>query len=460
MNASEGLQPVTSGAGAETQEPLLRLSGVEHLFTLPSGKVLTVLSDIHLTLKAGELAAILGPSGCGKSTLVRIASGLLRPTRGDVIYRGVPVHEPNPHVALVFQQFALFPWLTVAQNIEQALIPRGVAPELRRQQVAEVISLIGLDGFEEAYPRELSGGMKQRVGIARALAVHPELLCMDEPFSQVDALTAEMLRTEVINLWRDRQRYPQSILMVSHDIHEVAFMASRIFIMTANPGRIKTIMDNPLPYPRDPHAPAYQALVERLHGIITGLYMPEEERDAAVPVAAPTAPAGVGAMGPIPLVDVRVVVGLLEAIAARGGRVEFFRITTEMGSSFTRVLLAVKAAELLGFLHTPKDELVLTDVGHPFVTASRKVRRQLFQAQLLHVPLIKRVREMLEHATDHELSQDVLLEELAIQCPQEDPKRLLRILINWGRFAELWASRPATKTLTINGTTRQQATDN
>ncbi len=434
---------------------LLTLSGVERTFSLPSGKVLPVLADIDLTLREGELVAILGPSGCGKSTLIRIAAGLLPPTGGEVHYRGELVVEPNPHIALVFQQFALFPWLTVAQNIEQALVPLGLDPQARSQRVAEVINLIGLDGFEEAYPRELSGGMKQRVGIARALAVQPELLCMDEPFSQVDALTAETLRNEVVSLWRDREKYPQSIFMVSHDIQEVAFMASRILIMTAHPGRIKTVMENPLPYPRDPRSGAYQSLVDHIHGIITGLYLPEKELEVPVATVATSAQGPVPqVVAPIPAVGVREVVGLVEAVMTRGGDVEFFRLTSEMGRAFTRVLLAVKLAELLAFLETPKDRLVLTDLGRQFVSSPRKVRRQLFRQQLMLVPLVKRVREMLEHSPEHRLAEDVLLEELAIQCPQEEPKRVLRILLNWGRFADLWTYQAATGTLTIDGNQR------
>ena len=449
--------------GAQTT--LVSLLQVEHTYTLPSGKTLPVLSEINLTLRPSELVAILGPSGCGKSTLIRIAAGLVHPTRGEVCYRGVPVVEPNPHIALVFQQFALFPWLTAAQNIEQALIPRGVALEARRQRVAEIITLIGLDGFEEAYPRELSGGMKQRVGIARALVVNPELLCMDEPFSQVDALTAETLRNEVVNLWRDREKYPESIFLVSHDIHEVAFMASRILIMTANPGRIKTGIENPLPYPRDPHAPAYQALVDRLHDIITGLYMPEpqpepppEPQPGALPVAVPAESTTVRAMTALPLVEVRDMIGLLGAVGNRGGNVELFQLTAEMGRTFTRIVLAVKAAELLRLLETPQDHLFLTPLGQQFVAASRRVRKQLFRSQLIQLPLVKRLREMLDHTPTHRLAQEIVLEELAIQCPQEDPKRLLRILINWGRFADLWTYHSATRMLmvTVNGTTRHE----
>ena len=430
--------------------PLLNLSSVQHVFRLPSGRELPVLADINVTLLEGELVAILGPSGCGKSTLIRIAAGLLQPSHGDVRYRGVPVEDPNPRVALVFQQFALFPWLTVAQNIEQALIPRGMDPAERRKRVADIITLIGLDGFEEAYPRELSGGMKQRVGIARALVVEPELLCMDEPFSQVDALTAETLRNEVIHLWRDRDKYPQSIFMVSHDIHEVAFMATRILIMTTNPGRIKTVLENPLPYPREPHSPAYQAFVDRLHDIITGLYIPEQETVIA-PAAVPEGPVGAPAIISIPLVGVREIIGLLESVGQRGGDVEFFRLTAEMGRAFTRILLAVKAAELLELLESPRDRLMLTSLGRQFISVTRKLRQQIFAKQLAHVPLVMRVLEMLRHGEENRLAQEVLLEELAIQCPQEDPRRLLRILMNWGRFANLWTYDVATQTLVLNG---------
>ena len=434
------------------EELLVQMDHVEHTFRPPSGKVIHVLEEINFSLKSGELLAILGPSGCGKSTLVRIVSGLLTPSQGEVTYRGESLRGPNPHAAMVFQQFALYPWLTVAQNIEQALIPRGIEPEARRERVGEVITLIGLDGFEEAFPRELSGGMKQRVGIARALAVHPELLCMDEPFSQVDALTAETLRSEVVNLWRDREKYPQSILMVSHDIHEVAFMASRILVMEANPGHVKTVIHNPLPYPRNPQLPAYQALVNRLHDIITGLYLPEEEVAEQPSVSVLTTTVVFQSIMPVPLVEIRDLIGLLETVGNRGGSVEIFRLTDEMGSTFTRILLASKAAELLGLLTTPQDDLVLTDLGKKFIEAARKQRKQIFKNQFLNLPLVRRLSVMLENGSNSRLPRDTLLEELAIQCPQEDPKRLLRILINWGRFADVWSYQPSDMTVgLING---------
>ena len=433
---------------------LVELKDVQHFFTLPGGKTRPVLEDINLTLRDGELVAILGPSGCGKSTLIRIVAGLLHADHGEVRYRGKPVTGPQPSLALVFQQFALFPWLTVSQNIEQALIPRGLDETPRRQRVAEVISLIGLDGFEDTYPRELSGGMKQRVGIARALAVQPELLCMDEPFSQVDALTAETLRNEVVNLWRDRGRYPQSVLFVSHDIHEVAFMASRILVMAANPGRIRTILENPLPYPRDVRSADYQALVERLHAIITGLYLPEQTPEAKGAAPAAVA-AGVQAtpslppVGVIPLVEVRDILGLLEAVRSRGGETTLFELTVELGRTFTRTLLAVKAAEFLGFLETPQDHLVLTTAGKELLAAPRKVRRALLRRVFLMLPIVRRSRDMLLKSPSRLLPRDVLLEDFAIQFPQEDPKQLFRILVNWGKVAELWTYQPAQELLVL-----------
>ena len=433
--------------------PLLTLSNVHHTFTLPSGKTLPVLADINVTIFEGELVAILGPSGCGKSTLIRIMAGLVSPTKGEVRYRGEALDGPSPHMALVFQQFALFPWLTVAQNIEQALIPRGIDLPARRKRVAETISLIGLEGFEEAYPRELSGGMRQRVGIARAIAVEPELLCMDEPFSQVDALTAEMLRNEVVRLWRDRAHYPESILMVSHDIQEVAFLASRILIMTANPGRVTAVLENPLPYPRQPYSPSYQALVTRLHDLITGLYMPEQQATVPSIVAAPSGPAGAPAPAivSVPLVNIRDIVGLVESVYQRGGEVEFFLLTAEMGRTFTRILLAMKAAELLGLLETPDNRLRLTPFGQKVASAPPSTRRPLVAARLADVPLIKRIREMLRHSPEGRLTNEVLFEELAIQCPQEDPKRLLRVLMNWGRYAGFWSSEPVHAALVLIG---------
>ena len=218
-------------------------------FERDGGKPLRVLEDITLDVRPNEVLALLGPSGCGKSTILRIVAGLIRATGGEVLYHGSPLEGVNPGVAIVFQSFALFPWLTVERNVAVVLRTLGLDEAAAREKARRAIRMVGLEGFREAYPRELSGGMKQRVGMARALAVDPEVLLMDEPFSQVDALTAQALRAEVLDIWDDRERNPSSILMVSHDIGEVAYMADRIVVLSANPGRIRTIVENTLPRP-------------------------------------------------------------------------------------------------------------------------------------------------------------------------------------------------------------------
>lgn len=417
-------------------------------YTYPGDKKLT-LENIGFSMSKGEIVAVLGPSGCGKSTLMRLAAGLLLPPEGHVFWKGMPVHVPISGIGIVFQQFALYPWLTIYQNIEQVLIPRGLTPEQRKQRVSEVITLIGLDGFEEALPRELSGGMKQRVSIARALSIYPELLLMDEPFSQVDALTAETLRNEVINLWRDHERYLQSILFVSHDIHEVVYMASKIIVMGGGPGHIQTVIDNPLPYPRDSRAIAFQLMVERLHDIITGMYLPEEQAPAMTTIVSSWS--GAFSMVPVPLVEVRDVIGILESVAARGGNVPLFRLNDEIDTTFTSILLATKGAELLGFLTTPEDHLILTDSGRELVKASQKGKKKIFREKFTQLNLVKRLKEMLERSAEGRFPRDIFLEELAINCPLEDPKKLFRILINWGKYAELWSYHAASSMVCLAG---------
>jgi len=240
---------------AQATEMLCEARGVTHEFRLPSGQSLRVLEGVGLAVGPNEVVALLGPSGCGKSTLLRILAGLIRPTEGGVFYHGQALQGLNPGVAIVFQSFALYPWMTVAENVHTVLEARGTPAQEIPDRAKQAVRRVGLAGFEHAYPRELSGGMKQRVGMARALSVDPELLFMDEPFSQVDALTAESLRAEVIDIWAARDRNPSSILMVSHDIKEVAYMADRIVVMGANPGVVRTVVENRLPSPRDYRSP-------------------------------------------------------------------------------------------------------------------------------------------------------------------------------------------------------------
>src|SRR5690242_13439396 len=248
---------------------LCEARGVSHDFVMPNGSKLRVLEDVNVAIKPFEVVALLGPSGCGKSTILRILAGLIKPTEGEVLYRGKRVDGLTPGVGIVFQSFALYPWMSVTQNVDIVLEAAGLPPEERKSRTENAIRTVGLAGFEEAYPRELSGGMKQRLGIARALSVNPEFLFMDEPFSHVDALTAEGLRAEVLDLWAPHDSNPSSILMVSHDINEVVYMADRIVVLSSHPGRVRTIVQNPLPRPRDTRSRAFEELVDYLHEIIT-----------------------------------------------------------------------------------------------------------------------------------------------------------------------------------------------
>jgi NitT/TauT family transport system ATP-binding protein len=331
---------------------------------------------------------------------------------------------------MVFQSFALYPWLTVADNIGEPLHARGFDAGATRERVDKVVHLVGLAGFEDAYPRELSGGMKQRVGIARALAVEPEILCMDEPFSQVDALTAENLRGEVVRFWSDKQANPKTILMVSHDVKEVVFMATRIVVMGTKPGRIRRVIENRLPYPRDYRAAAFQRLVDEIHAVITETEMPD--------VPAPAAPTHAPVWEPLPEAGVSEVIGLLEVLVDHGGRADVFHLVEHIGHEFGRILAVVKAAELLDLVDTPKQDVVLTNEGKRFLAASVPERKVIFRDQIRTLRIFRDILQLIERAEGHEVDVDVVLSTLALRLPYEDPDRMLQTLVNWGRHTDLF----------------------
>lgn len=410
-------------------------------FTLPNGKELRVLEKITLAIRAHEIVALLGPSGCGKSTIMRLLAGLIHPTAGTILYHGQPLQGLNPGAAIVFQSFALYPWLTVLHNVEVVLRAAGFPPAEVQQRAERVIRLIGLAGFEEAYPRELSGGMKQRVGMARALAVDPEILFMDEPFSQVDALTAESLRAEVVDLWSAGHGKPSSIVMVSHDIKEVVYMADRIVILGANPGRILTIEDNPLPRPRDYRSADVLALVDRLHDIITGQEMPD-----TVPGAAQ---AGVPQMEPLPQAGTSEIVGLLEYLDARDGKEDVFRIAAETRRRFDQVINIVEAAELLDFVDTPKRMVLLTPLGKRFVQANSEERKALWRAQLLKLRLFRDIYDLLQRVPSHAISEEFVKETIIINIPHENYETVFQTFIRWARFGNLFAFDEAKEEITL-----------
>ena len=386
-----------------------------------------VLSEVSLAVSPDEVVALLGPSGCGKSTILRVLAGLTRPTEGEVLDHGKPLAGLNAGVGFVFPSFALFPWMTVAENVQAVLAAAGRTPDETRERAARAITMVGLSGAEEAYPRELSGGMKQRVGMARALSLEPEVLFMDEPFSQVDALTAESLRAEILDIWGVKARNPRAILMVSHDIKEVVYMADRIVVLDANPGRVRTVVENALPRPRDYRSPGLLQMVDRLHDIITGMEMP----DAPAPAAA--------AFEPLPDARAGEIIGLLEYLDARGGREEVFRIAAETGQEFGRLIAVVNAAELLDLVATPRRTVALSALGQRFVRADPQARKALWRERLLELALFRQVRDALARSDAGRLPREFVLEAIALGAPQEDWERMFERFVSWSRYGDLFA---------------------
>jgi len=426
----------------QNEPPILELRGIQKAFDRGNGKLLRVLEDVNLDIRPNEVIALIGPSGCGKSTILRIFAGLIEPTKGQVRYQGEVQEGLNPNVAIVFQGFALYPWMTVEQNVETVLKAKGLGAAAVKEKTNRAIRMVGLEGFEEAYPRELSGGMKQRVGMARALSVDPELLFMDEPFSQVDALTAEGLRAEILDIWDDRERNPSSILMVSHDIKEVAYMADRIVVLSANPGRIRTIVDNPLPRPREMRSPEFLRLVDQLHDIITSAELP----DIAVTTAEPSMEED-DIVEPLPHTLNADLLGTLEFLAAQGGNCDLFQVVAQTHVPFEKVLTAVKGLEMLDLVETPKRSVHLTALGHRFVEAGMDERKLIWRDQLLELKLFRVVRELLD-LREGELPKEELIQEISARLPMEDPEQTFETIVAWGRFAELFAYREEKEVLT------------
>ena len=438
----------TEGSPATTttqqRATLCEVHDIYQQFAGPGGRLLHVLENVSLCVRANEVTALLGPSGCGKSTLLRIIAGLLRPTQGSVLYHDQPLEGLNPGTTMVFQGFALYPWLTVEQNVRCVLRAAGRSRAETAERAAQVVRMVGLTGFEHSFPRELSGGMKQRVGLARALSLNPEILLMDEPFSQVDALTAEGLRAEVVDLWESAERNPSAIVIVSHDIKEVVYMADRIVVLSANPGRIETVIENTLPRPRDMRSAPFLAMLDQLHDIITGESLPD--------VAPAVTTLGVT---PAPLIEAipearpNEIIGLLEYLAARGGKIEIFHIAADIHREFGQMIAVVGAAEQLGFVDTPKRMVVLVSEGQRLVTATIPERRRLWREKLLQLGLFRAVQTALERAGNERIDRDFVLDVIALHLPQENLDRLFTTLIQWARFGNLWRYNEGTERLTL-----------
>jgi len=438
-------------ANMENGSPIAELIDVSMVYGGSDGpNRLLVLDKISLAVRAGEVLAILGPSGSGKSTLLRIMIGLLKCSSGSVLVHGKPLVGIHPGVSLVFQNFALFPWLTVNENVHLALNGLDLNPATATDRVNRCIDVVGLEGFEQAYPKELSGGMKQRVGIARALARAPELLCMDEPCSALDVFTAESLRSEIYRMWSGGQSklpfQPKSVVIITHHIEEAVFLADRIVVMSTRPGRIRTIIQNDVPHPREYQSPPFQKMVQRLHDVITKEQLP----DVPEPAPAVETPGAWPDPAPIPAVNLGHIFGLMEIVRDHGSQIEVFKLDQLTEYDFGHTIAVVKAGELLDFLDTPKNQVFLTDLGRRFLDADINGRKRIFREQLLTLPTFRFVMRLLKEARENRLHKDIVEEELAVRLTTEDVEKLFHTIVGWGRFAELFNYEATTEELSID----------
>jgi len=414
---------------------LLELSHITQSFAKPEGRELKVLDDVSLIMKEGEIVGLLGKSGSGKSTLLRIISGLIHPTGGTVVFNGKSTSNDALGIAMVFQTFALFPWLTVLENVELGLEALGVPEKEMRKRALAAIDLIGLDGYESAYPRELSGGMKQRVGFARALVVNPSLLLMDEPFSALDVLTAETLKTDFLDLWVEKKMPLKSVLLVTHNIEEAVLMSDRILIFSSNPGRIAAEIKVDLRYPRDRQSAAFSAMVEQIYTLMTSGMQKKDFSAAAKPV-------GVGMYDKLPRVSPNQLSGLLETLAAApyNGRADLPALDQDLGVGTEDVLHLSEALRILKFAEVDAGDIHLTPAGKIFADADTQKRKQIFAEHLVqNIPLAEYVCRVLQSRPGNHAPRIRFLTQLEDHMTEEDSEEVLSAVTSWGRYAELFA---------------------
>jgi NitT/TauT family transport system ATP-binding protein len=413
-------------------KPLISVRDLTKNFATRDGGELPVLDGISLDVRRGEIVALLGKSGSGKSTLLRCIAGLIFPSSGTVTYSGRPLRGVNPGVALVFQTFALLPWLTVQQNVELGLEAQGVEPDERARRALQAIDLIGLDGFESAFPKELSGGMRQRVGFARALVVQPDLLLMDEPFSALDVLTAENLRTELLELWQSGEFPADGILIVTHNIEEAVIFSDRVIVLGTNPGRIKVELSVALPRPRDRRSEEFGALVDEIYGIMTDrpvapAVVDSEEADGAVQQVM------------LPHASVDGIAGLTELVLASGHDTDLGDLAAVVGFEIDDLFPIVDSLSILAFATIEDGKIKLTDSGRQFAAADIQQSKEIFRAAALErVPLVRRIHRALQHSTDGNLREGFFLDLLRNHYSDEESRAQLDTAIDWARYAELF----------------------
>jgi NitT/TauT family transport system ATP-binding protein len=418
-------------------EAIIRAEKIEKYYSQPSENRIQVISATDLKIVPGEILALLGPSGSGKSTMLRMLSGLSRPSAGQVYWHEKPIAQTEINVSIVFQSFALFPWMTVLENVEAPLQARGVLPEERRQRSLRMLDTVGLDGFEAAYPKELSGGMRQRVGFARALVVEPEVLFMDEPFSALDVLTAENLRSELLELWSKKTMPTKAVFIVTHNIEEAVLLADRIIVLGRNPGHIRTDFRVQIPHPRDRKSEPFTQLVDYIYKVLTRPDVPaaevpdqtgkrvRDQRQMKYQMLPHARPGGMA--------------GLLELLLDKGGRDDIYRLADDLAFEIDDLLPIVDAAQLLGFLKVEEGDASITENGAEFANSEILRQKELFRdAALANVLLLRQIRRALESKSDHTVPEDFFLDMLDEQFSGDECVRQLETAVTWGRYAELF----------------------
>ena len=434
---------VASGLGPETvhapeltlphpEGAIIEARQVEKSFTQPDGKEIQVIAPTDLSVESDAICALLGPSGSGKSTLLRILSGLTPPTAGTVLWRGKSLQSGDHNVGIVFQSFALFPWLSVLENVEVPLVARGLEHAARHRHALRSLAMVGLRGFENAYPKELSGGMKQRVGLARALAVEPEVLFMDEPFSALDVLTAENLRGELMELWATDQIPTKSIFLVTHNIEEAVLLADRVVVLGTHPAKIRADFRVSLPQPRDRKSAEFLVYVDYIYKVMT---QPELEVAPFTKLPLVRKPK----FQVLPHATAGGMAGLLEFLNDRGGKEDLYHLAEELLMEVDDLFPIVDEAVMLGFAESKEGDVQITAAGEEFTEADIVTRKKLFrEAVLRHVTLIQQMRNALERKSDHTVPLEFFRDILDEYFPQEEVARQIDAALNWGRYAEIF----------------------
>jgi NitT/TauT family transport system ATP-binding protein len=432
------------------EAPIIEARQLEKFYPQPDGSRIQVISATDLAVYPGQIIALLGPSGCGKSTLLRMMTGLSPASAGSVYWHGQPIRGESPNVSIVFQSFALFPWLTVLENVEAPLEARGMVPIERHKRALRIIDAVGLDGFESAYPKELSGGMKQRVGVARALVVEPEVLFMDEPFSALDVLTAETLRGELLELWLDHKIPTRAIFIVTHNIEEAVVLADRIIVLGRNPAHIHADFQVDLPQPRDRKDPKFIELVDSIYRVLTR----PDHKDAAAPPR--TSSAGASTTHKVimlPHTRPGGMAGLLEILIDQGGHADLAHLADELSLEVDALLPTVDTAALLGMLTLEEGDAAITPDGRAFAQADIQNRKAFFRkAALAHVPLLRQMEQSLKAKNDRTLSDEFFHDLLDEHFSEDESRRQLETAIQWGRYAEIFDYDAATGKLTLTET--------